>query len=386
MRVSRSDTLRNESRGTDRTGGRLSLAMLQAENQRLRAQLEAMLSEARLNQEKMRRFDQLERQVIGAACLAELIRTLLLDYRTLFELDAVTLALVDPLHEVVHILESEAAAGIPEDGLIFLDGEQMLQDLYAPTAKPVLAKNGEAHAFLFENDGHGLVSVALLPLVHHGRFIGSLSLGSKDPGRFVPGSSTDFLERLAALVAVCLDSALATERLKLAGLTDALTGVHNRRYFESRCLEEVAAARRSKAPLVCMFLDVDRFKNLNDTLGHQAGDVVLGYVARLIKAQLRGSDVVARYGGEEFVVLLPATPQQAGLETAERIRRIVAAQSVPVKSQEVVRVTVSIGVSMLDASSEASEAHALVADMVSRADKALYQAKATGRNRVTSAP
>ena len=79
MRVSRSDTLRNESRGTDRTGGRLSLAMLQAENQRLRAQLEAMLSEARLNQEKMRRFDQLERQVIGAACLAELIRTLLLD-------------------------------------------------------------------------------------------------------------------------------------------------------------------------------------------------------------------------------------------------------------------------------------------------------------------
>lgn len=366
-------------------GSHLSVAVLQAENQRLRAQLDAMMREARLNQEKMRRFDQLERKVIGADCLAELIRTLLLDYRTLFDLDAVTLALVDPLHEVAQVLENEAAAGIPEDGLIFMDCEQMLQDLYAPTAKPVLAKNDEVHAFLFEADGHGLVSLALLPLVHHGRFIGSLNLGSKDPGRFVPGSSTDFLERLAALVAVCLDSALATERLKLAGLTDALTGVHNRRYFESRCLEEVAAARRSGAPLVCMFLDVDRFKNLNDTMGHQAGDVVLGYVARLIKAQLRGSDVVARYGGEEFVVLLPATPQQAGLETAERIRRIVAAQSVPVKSQEVVRVTVSIGVSMLDVSSESSEAGVLVTDMVSRADKALYQAKETGRNRVVLA-
>lgn len=366
-------------------GSHLSGAVLQAENQRLRAQLDAMMREARLNQEKMRRFDLLERKVIGAASLAELIRTLLQDYRTLFELDAVSLVLVDPQHEVAQILASQAA-GVPEDGLIFLDSDQALQVLYAHAGRPILTPNGPAHAFLFETEVPGVVSLALLPLVHHGRFIGSLNLGSKDRQRFLSGSSTDFLERLAALVAVCLDSALATERLKLAGLTDALTGVHNRRYFESRCLEEVVAARRSGAPLVCMFLDVDHFKKLNDTLGHQAGDEVLGYVARLIKAQLRGSDVVARYGGEEFVVLLPATPLQAGQETAERIRRIVAAQSVPAKTQETIRVTVSIGVSMLDTAAAAQEPGALVADMVSRADKALYEAKATGRNRVMSAP
>lgn len=374
------------SSGPSRSGERLSLAVLQAENQRLRTRLDAMLNEARLNQEKMRRFDLLERKVIGAASLAELIRTLLQDYRTLFELDTVSLVLVDPQHEVAQILASQAA-GVPEDGLIFLDSDQPLQTLYAHAGRPILTPYGQAHAFLFEVEVPGVVSLALLPLVHHGRFIGSLNLGSKDRQRFLSGSSTDFLERLAALVAVCLDSALATERLKLAGLTDALTGVHNRRYFESRCLEEVVAARRSGAPLVCMFLDVDHFKKLNDTLGHQAGDEVLGYVARLIKAQLRGSDVVARYGGEEFVVLLPATPLQAGLETAERIRRIVAAQSVPAKTQETIRVTVSIGVSMLNTTTAAAqEPGALVADMVSRADKALYEAKATGRNRVMSAP
>lgn len=374
------------SSGPSRSGERLSLAVLQAENQRLRTRLDAMLNEARLNQEKMRRFDLLERKVIGAASLAELIRTLLQDYRTLFELDTVSLVLVDPQHEVAQILASQAA-GVPEDGLIFLDSDQALQALYAHAGRPILTPNGPAHAFLFETEVPGLFSLALLPLVHHGRFIGSLNLGSKDRQRFLSGSSTDFLERLAALVAVCLDSALATERLKLAGLTDALTGVHNRRYFESRCLEEVVAARRSGAPLVCMFLDVDHFKKLNDTLGHQAGDEVLGYVARLIKAQLRGSDVVARYGGEEFVVLLPATPLQAGLETAERIRRIVAAQSVPAKTRETIRVTVSIGVSMLNTTTAAAqEPGALVADMVSRADKALYEAKATGRNRVMSAP
>lgn len=369
------------SQGKSRSNERLSLAVLQAENQRLRNRLEAMLNEARLNQEKMRRFDQLERQVIGAASLAALIDTLLIEYKSLFELDAVTLALVDPLYEVGRVLgDSEHMAA----GLLFLDSDVELQSLYAGTGQPQLAGFDEVPAFLFEDAPSGLASVAMLPLLHHGRFIGSLNLGSRDAQRFVAGSSTDFLERLAALVAVCLDSALATERLKLAGLTDVLTGVHNRRYFESRCLEEVLAARRNGQPLVCMFIDVDHFKKLNDTLGHQAGDEVLRYVANLVKVQLRGSDVVARYGGEEFVVLLPATPGLAGLETAERIRRIVSAQSVPARVREAVRVTISIGVAMLRQLPEESDAAVLAADMIARADKALYEAKESGRNRVVA--
>ncbi len=358
---------------------RLSLAALQAENQRLRAQLDAMLREARLNQEKMHRFDQLERQVIAAPSLAALIDTLLLQYKALFELDAVTLALVDPQYEVGRVLGGTALAA---EGLLFLDRDAELQALYAGVRHPLLASFDEVPAFLFEDAPTGLASVALLPLLHHGQFIGSLNLGSRDAQRFVAGSSTDFLARLAALVAVCLDSALATERLKLAGLTDVLTGVHNRRYFESRCLEEVLAARRSGQPLVCMFLDVDRFKQLNDTLGHQAGDEVLRYVANLIKVQLRGSDVVARYGGEEFVVLLPATPCLAGLEIAERIRRVVSVQSVPTRVTETVRVTISIGVAMLRPLPDVTEAAVLAADMIARADQALYAAKEGGRNKV----
>ncbi len=362
-------------------GSALRLATLQAENQRLRAQLDAMLREARLNQDKMRRFDELERRVIAAPSLAALINTLLVDYKALFDLDAVTLALLDPEYEVGRILGQVEGT---VDGLLFLDSEQPLQVFYGGTARPQLAAYGD-HDFLFEEVSTELASVALLPLLHHGRYIGSLNLGSCDPQRFGPGSSTDFLERLAALVAVCLDSALATERLKLAGLTDMLTGVHNRRYFESRCLEAVIAARRSAEPLVCMFLDVDRFKQLNDTLGHQAGDEVLRYVAKLIKVQLRGSDVVARYGGEEFVVLLPATPQAVGVEIAERIRRIVAAQSIPAAGQSQIRVTVSIGVSLLRPAPDAGEAAQLAADMIARADKALYEAKEGGRNRVVAA-
>lgn len=367
-------------------GGRLAVALLQAENRRLRIQLDTMMREARLNQAKMRRFDLLEHKVVSAASFAALIETLLLEYKALFELDVVTLLLIDPEYEAANILSSQTSSNTVCGGLVFLDSDQKLQALYVRGSNPILSKIEESHEFLFEEDSTGLASVALLPLIHHGKLIGSLNLGSNDPERFVMGSSTDFLERIATLVAVCLDSALVTERLKLVGLTDILTGVHNRRYFESRCLEEVAAARRNGTPLVCLFLDVDKFKRLNDTLGHQAGDEVLRHVAKLIKVQLRGSDVVARYGGEEFVVLLPATLHKLGLETAERIRRIVAAQSVPVKAPEVVRVTISIGVSMLQLTPGPVEASTLAANMISRADKALFEAKEAGRNLVVSAP
>jgi len=368
----------------DTTGGpaRLSVALLQAENRRLREQLDGLIAEARLNQDKLRRFDQLERKVIGASSLVDLVQTLLVDYPALFELDCVTLALVDAQYEAARIL-GEGGVAQPAQ-LLLLHGEQPLQQLYGVGTRPLLGAPTAAHDFLFDGASATPGSVALLPLVHRGAFIGSLNLGSRDATRFATGSSTDFLERLAALVAVCLDSALATERLKLAGLTDGLTGVHNRRYFESRCLEEVQAARRSKLPLVCLLLDVDHFKRINDSHGHPAGDAVLRYVARLIRAQLRGSDVVARYGGEEFVMLLPATPLSAALDTAERIRRVIAAQSMPVQTAEPLRITVSIGAALLPGEGE-GDAAIQAAALVQRADQALYAAKQGGRNRVLAA-
>ncbi len=363
---------------TQAAPARLSVSLLQAENQRLRAQLDELMAEARLNQDKLRRFDRLERQLIAAASLAELLQILLVDYPARFELDGVSLVLVDAQHEVTHLLGEGGAT--PPERLLLLHSDQPLQQLYTGGARPLLGPPIPAHDYLLEGQSTAPASVALLPLVHRGAFIGSLSLCSREASRFAAGSSTDFLERLAALVAVCLDSALATERLKLAGLTDGLTGVHNRRYFEARCLEEVQAARRSRLPLVCLLLDVDHFKRINDTHGHPAGDAVLRYVARLIRAQLRGSDVVARYGGEEFVLLLPATPLAAALETAERIRRAIAAQSMPVA--EPLRISVSIGAAQLLEEPAELPVATLAAALVQRADQALYAAKQGGRDRV----
>ncbi len=153
--------------------------------------------------------------------------------------------------------------------------------------------------------------------------------------------------------------------------TDALTKLQNRGAFEQRLSEELLRAARYKLPLSLLMLDVDHFKQFNDTFGHPAGDEVLMRVADLMRECARPSDCVARYGGEEFALILPSTPVEGAYVLAERLRRAISQHAWPQRA-----VTVSIGAA--DISSETSDAAALV----EAADKALYEAKAKGRNRV----
>lgn len=168
---------------------------------------------------------------------------------------------------------------------------------------------------------------------------------------------------------------LDEERARAA--QDSLTGVWNRGAFDKRLDEEVARARRSRRPLALMFLDVDHFKRLNDSYGHQAGDRVLSSVAKMIASGLRVHDFPARYGGEEFVVLMPDTVSEQALVVAERVREAVAGASFRFKGQPV-QVTLSAGVCELRDGDNPEE-------MVASADRALYEAKHAGRNRCVSA-
>jgi len=162
-------------------------------------------------------------------------------------------------------------------------------------------------------------------------------------------------------------------------ITDALTGLHNRRYMESHlaALAEQASARGK--PLALMILDIDHFKAVNDTYGHDAGDDVLREFAVRIRKSIRGIDLACRYGGEEFVIVMPETdPHVAGM-VAERLRRSIAGEKFAIsKGAKRIDVTISIGLSTLERKGEA------VADVLKRADKALYRAKNDGRNRVVS--
>ena len=349
------------------------------ENNLLRRQLQQLLDEARLNDKKFRRLNDLEKQLIATRSLSGLIQIILADYKSAFEIDAVTLVLVDTQHEIRQCLEMECSGSSDTPGLVLLD------TLYDQNVRPHLGCfDAEMPGAIFDPWPIDCLSMVLLPLQQQGVLIGSLNLGSCTAERFAADSSTDFLERLAAIFSVCLENALNHERLKRIGLTDPLTGVHNRRYFETRCIEEISHARRHRRALTCMFLDIDKFKRINDSLGHPVGDEVLRNVAKLIKLQLRGNDVLARYGGEEFIVLLPRTNLVRSVEIAERIRAIIAAQTIQALPDQMITVTISIGIAVLP--EQFTEENQLAGQkLIAAADAALYLAKEGGRNRVVCA-
>lgn len=165
----------------------------------------------------------------------------------------------------------------------------------------------------------------------------------------------------------------ANLRLQEQSLTDALTGLGNRAAFDQRLAEELYRYARYRSPLALLFIDVDKFKDYNDSYGHPAGDEALRSVARALRGCIRPSDFIARYGGEEFAVILPTTGAEAAGILAERLRKTVAAA--PFAHRDI---TVSIG-----AASAAPDVDA--ARLIAAADQALYLAKQRGRDRVAYA-
>ncbi len=355
---------------------------LSTENKQLRSQLQSFIEVARRNEEKMRRFNDHELSLLGTTSLAELVRLLLFQTRATFALDIVTLSLLDPEYESARFLNHSGLAIENVPGLIIETSADYLNALYNGKFLPRLESFRQLdHEVLFPDREQWPNSIAILPLVRNNTLIGSLNLGSLDSERFHRASGTEFLNRLALVVAICLENSLNQERLKQVGLTDPLTRVNNRRFFDQRLNEEVATCARYPAPLICMFFDIDHFKQVNDTLGHQAGDTVLLQVAGLMGSQLRPNDILCRYGGEEFVTLLPNTSLEVAFEVAQRIRQLVERHSFQLDSIKSTRITISIGIAALS-SSPGLTPETASRSLLRAADEALYRAKDNGRNRV----
>jgi two-component system cell cycle response regulator len=164
-----------------------------------------------------------------------------------------------------------------------------------------------------------------------------------------------------------------------AAITDALTGLHNRRYMETHLATLVEQAQARGKALTVLVLDIDFFKAVNDTHGHDAGDDVLREFAVRLKKSIRGIDLACRLGGEEFVVVMPDTDMAVATMVAERLRRRIAADPFPIaRGERKVEVTISIGLAALSGADDGA------ANVLKRADQALYRAKRDGRNRVVA--
>jgi two-component system cell cycle response regulator len=172
------------------------------------------------------------------------------------------------------------------------------------------------------------------------------------------------------------------EQERLA-VTDGLTGLYNRRFFQEMLRLDAERAERNNAPLSIIIIDLDRFKKINDTCGHPAGDRVLVEAADRIRRAVRPADLVARYGGEEFVCLLPGAGEETALEVAEQVRRALSRTPLPVSGRRDVRLTASLGVA--SAGTRGGRPHGDLDGLIHDADGALYRAKARGRDQVAAA-
>ena len=164
-------------------------------------------------------------------------------------------------------------------------------------------------------------------------------------------------------------------------LTDQLTGLPNRRDLQRRLKEELDRSARAGESLGCLMIDVDRFKDVNDSFGHAAGDAVLTEIALALEASLRSFDVVARYGGDEFVALLPGASLEGARQVAEALCDVISTLAVTIGSQHTLRLSISVG-----AVSHDPDASEDAAALLERADAALFEAKRTGRNRAIASP
>jgi diguanylate cyclase (GGDEF)-like protein len=218
-------------------------------------------------------------------------------------------------------------------------------------------------------------SVALVPMIAHRHSLGVLVAESDIPDLF-KDRDIQQLTIVARSAALALENAELHKRTAELTVIDELTDTFNYRYFVQKFQEEKKRALRYAAPLSIIMVDIDWFKKLNDSYGHEVGNVVLRELSRVIKGCIRDVDIFCRYGGEEFVIILPQTPQAEAAVIGERIRSQIENTVVDTGASGKVKVTISAGVSSYPENGKSYE------DLVSVADQALYRAKESGKNLV----
>lgn len=361
-----------------------SVEELTADLELRRRQLDELTAEVALNDDKMRRSQQRELRLLQATDLGSLLEEMIGGLRESYRLKYVSVVLCDPDHDIRHLL---LASGTPAESfprLVMVESLTGLAPQYVALCRPWLGDYATCDHQLIFPDTSGIATVAMIPLIFRGNLIGSINLGSDDAQRFTRDHASDFLAHLGVIGSFCIENGLNRARLLRSGFTDVLTGWHNRRYLQVRLKEELARACRDGSNLVCLMLDIDHFKQVNDTWGHAAGDAVLQELAQRVEAQVRASDVAARYGGEEFVVLLPNTDDEAGARLAERIRAAVSATLIELPGGESVRITASIGIAGIAPDKDETDLKTIGDSLIARADVALYSAKTAGRNKVVA--
>ncbi len=285
------------------------------------------------------------------------------------------------------VLETAIAACEADSGRIELLAEDApaVTAGRAPEEEATAALDGAAHDAIdargLAEDTVGQQQAVAYPLVRADDRDAVLgTMGVVRTGRPFQPAEHEVLRYLIGQASVSIQNVGLHERVAEQAVTDELTGLSNNRHFREWMENETARTARFGGELSLVLLDIDNFKNVNDTYGHLQGDAVLESLGRMIRLESRGIDEPARYGGEEFVLALPETPREGAIEVAERLRERIETTEVPgVEGNQALRVTASLGVATMPADGGSAR------EIIAAADEALYRAKRSGKNRVVAA-
>jgi diguanylate cyclase (GGDEF)-like protein len=331
------------------------------------------------NEEIARRFFAVETKILSILNFRDLVEVLLSEIRNTFGIPFAWLSLIET-SEVLELIRSlEAAADL--EGQINLIDRPSFTSLVGTSMTPVLINRDLKPYFkLFPTRGNYLIkSLAIAPVSLDGEIIGSLNQADISPRRFEPGMDTTLLKQLGVKLSLCLSNVTAHEKLGFLAYHDSLTGLLNRRVMSHILGREWSRAARYRNPLSVVFIDLDDFKGVNDTYGHDRGDLLLTHLADILKAMCRESDTVARYAGDEFVVILPETREKNAARLMERIRAHADAHPADAGGMAI-PVSISYGVASTEADGVDGPER-----LLKLADERLYNAKKEAKKEKTGA-
>jgi diguanylate cyclase (GGDEF)-like protein len=250
-------------------------------------------------------------------------------------------------------------------------GEGIAGEAFA-NKKAIITNLGENDPRFFPSDLSKVQSLLCLPLIVKEEAIGVINIANKKDNKFFNQDDLDFMGALANQAAIAISNAQLYE----LAITDSLTKLFIRRHFEYLLDSEVRRSHRYRHHLSLLMMDIDNFKSINDTYGHQAGDEMLKKIAQVITLTIRKIDMPSRFGGEEFALILPETHKENAKKIAERLRKKIADIILLTRDGIEVKPTISIGIAAYPIDAEDKDS------LVGRADEALYFAKRMGKNRV----
>ena len=271
------------------------------------------------NEEIAQKFFLVERQILSVLNFHDLFKVLLSAIQDTFQVPFVWLSMINT-SDVYRLIQSLADTDMSDKRLTLVK-KRTVESLFGESMEPILV-NTELDRYrelIPTGTFDAMGSVALAPISLDGEIIGSLNQGDFSTARFGPGKDTSLLEQLGIKVSLCLSNVTAHEKLRYLAYRDVLTGLLNRRVVGNILEREFVRSQRYRNPLSVAYLDLNEFKVINDTYGHEVGDVVLSHIADILTHLSRVSDAVARYAGDEFVIILPETSRMDAESIMHRI-------------------------------------------------------------------